>query len=161
MRVRCAEVRVADADSLRTGGGFDRVLVDPPCSGLGTLQSRPDIRWRVTPEHRRRSPTCRLRILRAGAALLTPGGTLVYSVCTISRAESEAVIERFLAAEPGYALEPIAAGADADPFQRLLPHRDGTDGFFIARLRCAARAAATVGELPATRCGDTDAKDHL
>lgn len=139
LRIACAEVRVADAAALGGAERFDRVLVDPPCSGLGTLQSRPDIRWRVTPERLRALPDVQLRILRAGAALLRPGGTLVYSVCTISRPESEGVIERFLAAEPQFAVEPVAAagddGPDPGPFRQLLPHRDGTDGFFIARLR--------------------------
>jgi 16S rRNA (cytosine967-C5)-methyltransferase len=135
LHVRCAEVRVADAGALETDEQFDRVLVDPPCSGLGTLQSRPDLRWRVTREAVGALPEVQLRILRTGARLLRSGGTLVYSVCTISRAESEGVIERFLSAEPGFEVVPIADGPDAGPFQRLLPHRDGTDGFFIARLR--------------------------
>jgi 16S rRNA (cytosine967-C5)-methyltransferase len=135
LHVRCAEVRVADAGALEADEQFDRVLIDPPCSGLGTLQSRPDLRWRVTREGVTELPEVQLRILRAGARLLRSGGTLVYSVCTISRAESEGVIERFLSAEPGFEVVPIADGADAGPFQRLLPHRDGTDGFFIARMR--------------------------
>jgi len=134
LQVHCAEVRVADAVALECEESFDRVLVDPPCSGLGTLQSRPDIRWRVTPERVAALPEAQLRILRAGARRLRPGGTLVYSVCTISRAESEGVVERFLAAESGFELAPIADAADASPFQQLLPSRDGTDGFFIARL---------------------------
>ncbi|MGH2909165.1 MAG: hypothetical protein ACRDK8_07715, partial [Solirubrobacteraceae bacterium] len=131
--VRCAEVCVGDGGVPVTGERFDRLLVDPPCSGLGTLQSRPDIRWRVTPEGVAALPEVQLRILRAGAAVLAPGGTLVYSVCTISRAESERVVERFLAAEPRFALTPAIEGA-GEPFLRLLPHRDGTDGFFVARL---------------------------
>jgi 16S rRNA (cytosine967-C5)-methyltransferase len=135
LRVRCAEVLVADAGALESEERFDRVLVDPPCSGLGTLQSRPDLRWRVTPERVAALPDVQLRILRAGARLLRPGGTLAYSVCTISRAESEGVIERFLAAEPGFEVAPIDDLPGAEPFQRLLPHRDRTDGFFIACLR--------------------------
>jgi len=134
LRARCTEVRVADAGALTTDERFERVLVDPPCSGLGTLQSRPDLRWRATPERLAALPDVQLRILRAGAGVLDPGGTLVYSVCTISRAESEWVIERFLDAEPGFELAPVAGARDGEPFERLLPHRDGTDGFFIARL---------------------------
>ena len=134
LRVSCAEVRAADARELQTRERFDRVLVDPPCSGLGTLQSRPDIRWRVTPERVAELPDVQLGILRAGAGLVRSGGTLVYSVCTISRAESEAVIERFLAAEPAFVVAPIDSVSEPGPFARLLPHRDGTDGFFIARL---------------------------
>jgi 16S rRNA (cytosine967-C5)-methyltransferase len=120
------QVKVADATEASLTPSFDRVLVDPPCSGLGTLQSRPDVRWRASPESIGELAELQLRILRAGAAATTVGGALVYSVCTISEAESEMVIERFL--------------ADADDFSlehqmQLLPHRDGTDGFFIARLR--------------------------
>jgi 16S rRNA (cytosine967-C5)-methyltransferase len=146
LRARCAEVRVADAGVLPTEERFDRVLVDPPCSGLGTLQSRPDIRWRATPQRLAALPDLQLRILRAGAAVLASGGTLVYSVCTISRAESEGVIERFLATEPAFALEPLTGDPDDGPFQRLLPHRDGTDGFFIARLRCTGRPGGMTGD---------------
>jgi 16S rRNA (cytosine967-C5)-methyltransferase len=97
-------------------GQFDRVLVDPPCSGLGTLQSRPDIRWRASPESIAELAQLQREIVAAGESALKPGGTLVYSVCTISEAESEGVV--------------------TDPESRqLLPDRDGTDGFFIARLR--------------------------
>jgi 16S rRNA (cytosine967-C5)-methyltransferase len=132
LHVSCAEVRVADAAAPGTAERFDRVLVDPPCSGLGTLQSRPDIRWRVTPERVAALPDAQLAILRAGADRVAEGGRLVYSVCTISRVECERVIERFLAAEPGFVLEPLGDDPAGDPFRRLLPHRDGTDGFFIA-----------------------------
>jgi 16S rRNA (cytosine967-C5)-methyltransferase len=135
MRVSCAEVVIADAGELQTGERFDRVLVDPPCSGLGTLQSRPDLRWRVTRERVAALPEVQLRILRRGAHLVRPGGTLVYSVCTISRSESEGVIDGLLAAEPSFDLETIGDREDGGPYRRLLPHRDGTDGFFIARLR--------------------------
>jgi 16S rRNA (cytosine967-C5)-methyltransferase len=140
LRVRGAQVRVADATALPDEAAFDRVLVDPPCSGLGTLQSRPDLRWRVTPEAVRALPAVQGAILRAGARALAPGGTLVYSVCTISRAEGEEVVARFLDEMPGYSAAPAVAGegtgrTGADGYLRTLPHRDGTDGFFVARLR--------------------------
>jgi 16S rRNA (cytosine967-C5)-methyltransferase len=123
-------VRCADAREPLGLGSFDRVLVDPPCSGLGTLQSRPDLRWQA-----RRAAIAELSakqadLLAAGAAATAPGGRLVYSVCTISRVESDGVIDAFLAGAAG--------GAFACEERRwLLPHRDGTDGFFIARLRRA------------------------
>lgn len=127
MHVTCGRVQVADAAALpATLGAFDRVLVDPPCSGLGTLQSRPDLRWRASPDRIATLAGLQTRILAAGAAATRPGGTLVYSVCTISAAESDAVIEAFLGSHPGWA---------ADPPRRLAPDADGTDGFFIARLR--------------------------
>jgi 16S rRNA (cytosine967-C5)-methyltransferase len=105
---------------------YDRVLIDPPCSGLGTLQSRPDLRWQ---ERRAQLPDLadkQLQLLSSGAAQLKPGGTLVYSVCTISRAEGEEVVERFLTEHEDFR---------PDSTRQLLPHRDETDGFFIARLR--------------------------
>jgi 16S rRNA (cytosine967-C5)-methyltransferase len=126
MHVDGATVEVADATAPRADAGFDRVLVDPPCSGLGTLQSRPDLRWRTSPERVADLAAQQARILAAGAAATRPGGTLVYSVCTISRAESDAVIAGFLATHPEWQAEaPV----------RLAPDTDGTDGFFIARLR--------------------------
>jgi 16S rRNA (cytosine967-C5)-methyltransferase len=126
MQVRCATVETADAAAPRSGEGFDRVLVDPPCTGLGTLQSRPDLRWRTSPERIVDLAPQQARILAAGAAATRAGGTLVYSVCTISRAECEDVVEGFVATHPGW---------EAEPPVRLAPDTDGTDGFFIARLR--------------------------
>ena len=109
---------------------FDRVLVDPPCSGLGTLQSRPDLRWRATPEAIAELSRLQTAVLAAGASAIRPGGTLVYSVCTISAGESREVVDRLLANRTDFELERAV---------QLLPHRDGTDGFFIARLRRGAR----------------------
>ena len=127
-RMHCASVRVEVDDAVipRHDPDFDRVLVDPPCSGLGTLQSRPDLRWRASPEAISELAALQLEILRAGASAVRPGGTLVYSVCTISRAESEGVIDRLLAERGDVELEHAT---------QLLPHRDRTDGFYIARLR--------------------------
>jgi 16S rRNA (cytosine967-C5)-methyltransferase len=131
-RMGAGHVRVLQADGRELDAGFegkfDRVLVDPPCSGLGTLQSRPDLRWQERRSRLGELAGKQLELLRAGAAALRPGGSLVYSVCTVSRAEQEGVIERFLATESGFEL--LAT-------RRLLPHRDGTDGFFIASLRRA------------------------
>ena len=126
MHAGSVEVEVADATAWRCRLGFDRVLVDPPCSGLGTLQSRPDIRWRARPEAVFELAELQKRILTAGASATAPGGALVYSVCTISRAEADEVIASLLTARPEFRLEHEA---------QLLPHRDHTDGFFIARLR--------------------------
>jgi 16S rRNA (cytosine967-C5)-methyltransferase len=146
MGVACVTVRAADAAERGDGEAvYDRVLVDPPCSGLGTLQSRPDLRWRTSPERIGETAALQARILRAGAARTRPGGTLVYSVCTISRAESELVVERFLGEHPEFSADPLERGLGAapggepdagpSPYLQILPHRDYTDGFFIARLR--------------------------
>jgi len=125
MRTTCVRVEVGDAAGQRTDGMFDRILVDPPCSGFGTLQSRPDLRWRRQPESIPELAALQARILAAAARALAPGGVLVYSVCTISRAESEDVIDAFLRDHGEFT---------GDRRVQLLPHRDGTDGFFIARL---------------------------
>ncbi len=138
MHVRRTTVQVGDAAAARPAPDrYDRVLVDPPCSGLGTLQSRPDLRWRTSPERIAELAPLQGRVLRAGAAATRPGGLLVYSVCTISRAESEDVVEGFLAEHPGWTAEGGGASVAAagEPFSHLAPDTDGTDGFFIARLR--------------------------
>jgi 16S rRNA (cytosine967-C5)-methyltransferase len=120
------EVRTEDAVGPHPPADFDRVLVDPPCSGLGTLQSRPDIRWRANPDSIRELATLQGAILGAGADALRSGGTLVYSVCTISRAEAEEVVDGFVRSRPDFSVVQR---------RRLMPHVDGTDGFFIATLR--------------------------
>ncbi len=141
MRAGCVDIRIADAAALETGGSYDRVLVDPPCSGLGTLQSRPDLRWRVTPESIEELAAIQARILRAGAAATRPGGVLVYSLCTISQTESHDVLEEFLCERSDFRAEDLSAEHPelTDPrcarYLQLLPPRDRTDGFFIARLR--------------------------
>lgn len=139
MRVGCARVEVADAASFHgPGAPYDAVLVDPPCSGLGTLQSRPDLRWRCSA--RRIAELCPLQasILRAAADATAPGGTLVYSVCTISRTEGPEVVRALLHERPDFEAQELGAllpAAAQGPFLQTLPDRDGTDGFFIARLR--------------------------
>ncbi|HLH14313.1 MAG TPA: 16S rRNA (cytosine(967)-C(5))-methyltransferase RsmB, partial [Solirubrobacteraceae bacterium] len=117
----CGSVRVLrrDARELVEPGGFRRVLVDPPCSGLGTLQSRPDLRWQPQRAEIEALAAGQAQLLRAGAAQLAPGGTLVYSVCTISRREGDAVIDAFLEQNGEF---------QADGRWQLLPSEDGTDG---------------------------------
>jgi 16S rRNA (cytosine967-C5)-methyltransferase len=121
------KVVVGDAAARSFGTGYDRVLVDPPCSDLGTLQSRPDARWRKTPAQVRELQGLQARILDSGAAAVRPGGRLVYSTCTISAPENERQLDDFLARHPDFA-------ANVGGFVQTLPHRDGTDGFFIGSL---------------------------
>jgi 16S rRNA (cytosine967-C5)-methyltransferase len=146
-------VEVADAAHARTDAReFDRVLVDPPCSGLGTLQARPDLRWRATPDAVREMARGQAQILAAGARALRPGGVLVYSTCTISSTENERLIAAFLDSRPDFSLDDLAAelpqfGSTSPPGAggagsscaaralQTLPHRDHTAGFFIARMR--------------------------
>ena len=124
-RLGASCVAVREADALDAEGEFDRVLLDPPCSDLGTLQSRPDVRWKKDAEAVARLVPEQERLLEVAADRLRPGGTLVYSTCTISPDENERQIDRFLERHPDF------RGEDR---VQLLPHRDGTDGFFIARL---------------------------
>jgi 16S rRNA (cytosine967-C5)-methyltransferase len=152
MRARSIRVEVGDARLPRTGEGYDRVLVDPPCSGLGTLQARPDLRWRASLTAIEEMHEAQFRILDCGAQALRPGGVLVYSTCTISPMENERLIASFLAGCPDFQLDDLAAempelampsNAAGDTVElpdggspvMTLPHRDGTAGFFIARMR--------------------------
>ena len=148
MGASSVEVRTADAAAHDEPEAYDRVLVDPPCSDLGTLASRPDARWRKGPDAPARLAATQAAILAAGARALRPGGTLVYSTCTISPAENEGVVAAFLAAHPDFSADDL--GSEVPVWQHpsvashllTLPHRDGTDGFFIARLRRGRREEA-------------------
>lgn len=137
----CVEIQVADAAEPRPGAGYDHVLVDPPCSGLGTLQSRPDRRWRASPDAITELAHLQARMLAAAGAATAPGGVLVYSVCTISREEGEAVVDAFLRDHHDFQADDLQAEypqwrhPNAGSYLQLMPHRDGTDGFFLARLR--------------------------
>jgi 16S rRNA (cytosine967-C5)-methyltransferase len=141
---RAVRVEVADASRLDAGAGYDRVLVDPPCTDLGALASRPDARWRKTADQAADLAALQGRILARGAAALRPGGTLVYSTCTISRAENEDVVAGLLAADGSLEADDLGDSHERvrSPHDRRFlqtrPDRDGTDGFFIARLRSVA-----------------------
>ncbi len=133
-RLGASNVNVVCADALALPPdvrGFDRALVDAPCSGIGVLNQRPDLRWRARP-----LPELQLALLRAAAARTRRGGTLVYSVCTLLAEETEAVVD-------ASGLEVDDLGAEWPAFRHprrpefllTLPHVHGTAGFFIARLR--------------------------
>jgi 16S rRNA (cytosine967-C5)-methyltransferase len=132
-----------DAAELELGRDFDRVLVDAPCSDLGTLASRPDARWRKSPKALDRLAELQSRILRRGTRALRPGGTLVYATCTISRRENEQQVAQLEAGEGGAGIVVEDIGVEAPglaaPGDRrclqLRPDRDRTTGFFLARLR--------------------------
>jgi 16S rRNA (cytosine967-C5)-methyltransferase len=128
----------------RLAGKIDRVLVDAPCSGLGTLRRNPDLKWRHSPKAVEELQAKQHAILASAARLLKPGGRLVYATCSLLAAENEAVAEAFTAAH-GADFEPMpvqaaleaaraerAAELVAGPFLRLWPHRHQTDGFFAA-----------------------------
>ena len=133
-RLQAANVRVVVADATRLPpelDGFDRALVDAPCSGLGVLARRPDLRWRAKP-----LPELELALLRAAAERVKPGGTIVYSVCTLNADENEAVVDASgLAVDVSLADEwPRFRHPRRPEFLLTLPHVHGTSGFFIARL---------------------------
>jgi 16S rRNA (cytosine967-C5)-methyltransferase len=136
--IRCVEVRATDALTADLEGGFDRVLVDAPCSGLGVLARRPDVRWRRRESDLRELPGVQARLLARGASLVRPGGVLVYSTCTTEPEENEEVVEAFLEGRPEFRTEPardLLPAAVADRYVRTWPHRHDCDGSFAARLR--------------------------
>jgi len=111
--------------------GFDHVLVDAPCSGLGVLAGRPDLRWRARP-----LPELQAELLRVAAERIRPGGTIVYSVCTLNTEENEAIVDASgLQVEPLGEEWPQFAHPRRPEFLLTQPHVHGTAGFFIARLR--------------------------
>jgi 16S rRNA (cytosine967-C5)-methyltransferase len=124
-------VIVGDARTVEVSG-FDRALVDAPCSGLGVLGRRPDLRWRAEP-----LPGLQLELLRAAAERVKRGGTIVYAVCTINADENEAVVDASgLAVDPTLADEwPQFRHPRRPEFLLTLPHVHRTSGFFVARLR--------------------------
>jgi 16S rRNA (cytosine967-C5)-methyltransferase len=128
-------VLAQDATEPALRGGFDAVLVDGPCSGLGAARRRPELLWRPRRESLAGLARLQVAILTGAAGMVRPGGRLLYSVCTFPRAETDAAVRAFLAKRPEF--EPIdVPGPDGPaPFHRLWPHRHGTDAMFYAGFR--------------------------
>src|SRR5262249_19156865 len=128
-----SDVTVIEADGTALPpelDGFDRALVDAPCSGLGVLAQRPDLRWRAAP-----LPDLQLALLRSAAERVRPGGTIVYSVCTLNPDECEEVVDASgLDVLPLGDEWPAFAHPSRPEFLLTLPHVHGTSGFFVARL---------------------------
>jgi 16S rRNA (cytosine967-C5)-methyltransferase len=137
------EVKGADLPAEAKPGAWDRVLVDAPCSGLGTLRRNPEARWRLTAKTVAAYPAEQLGLLVTYAPLVAVGGRIVYATCSVLREENDEVIERFLRERPDFVVMPVkeiwgkerAAAVGDGTFLRLLPHVHDTDGFFAAALR--------------------------
>lgn len=131
------------AQSLEELGAFDRVLVDAPCSGLGVWGSKPEIKYNFSSQSAKELEEVQGRLLRSAARQVKAGGVLVYSTCTIRKGENQQIVESFLKENPDFTLDSLT------PFMpqklqkhslesgmlQLFAHRDGTEGFFIARMR--------------------------
>ncbi len=139
----------------RLAGKIDRVLVDAPCSGLGTLRRNPDLKWRQNPKLVAELSAKQTAILQSAARLLKPGGRLVYATCSLLKEENELIAEAFSAANPGFHLLQAAevltqAGVENAPklcsgaFLRLWPHQHQTDGFFAAVWQKAESSPAEI-----------------
>lgn len=134
-----------DSRVKRLGGKIDRVLVDAPCSGLGTLRRNPDLKWRQTPESIAELVVKQAAILASASRLLKVGGRLVYATCSILEEENEAIVSTFLATHPQFAklsardlLAAQGIGIETGESLQLWPHRHGTDGFFAVALERTA-----------------------
>jgi 16S rRNA (cytosine967-C5)-methyltransferase len=130
-----------DAKIKRLAGKIDRVLVDAPCSGLGTLRRNPDVKWRVRPESITELTVKQLSILNGAARLVKAGGRLVYATCSILDEENEGIVAQFLAANDAFTLVPMKEVLEEQriplemgDYLKLSPHRHQTDGFFAAVL---------------------------
>lgn len=128
----------------RLAGRIDRVLVDAPCSGLGTLRRNPDLKWRQSPASVEELTRKQAAILQGAARLVKPGGRLVYATCSLLKEENEAIVDAFLAANPAFSLLDCAQllkaqriDLDTGGYLSLLPHVHATDGFFAAALERA------------------------
>ncbi|MES2056122.1 MAG: RsmB/NOP family class I SAM-dependent RNA methyltransferase [Pseudomonadota bacterium] len=115
----------------------DCVLIDAPCSGTGTWRRNPEARWRLTPDRIERLVATQAHVLEIGAALVKPGGALVYIVCSLLDDEGAGQVARFLADRPEWSADmlDLPAGRSHGPGIRLTPAHDDTDGFFVARLK--------------------------
>jgi 16S rRNA (cytosine967-C5)-methyltransferase len=133
------KVSFGDIFNLNFDPTFDLVVVDAPCSGLGVIRRRPDLKWNKFPQDIFRNSITQLQMLEAASQVVAPGGRLIYSVCTITPEEGPEVFQRFLENNPEFhassIIHPEFLPLLAAPGQiQLWPHRNGTDGFFYGIL---------------------------
>ncbi len=124
IRAETQDARALDTTRI---GYYDKVMADVPCSGLGIIRKKPDIKWQKTAEDIGALTKTQAQILECAAKYVREGGDLLYCTCTINTAENEEIVDAFLAAHPEFSL--------FEPYRQLLPHKDNTDGFFMAKLR--------------------------
>ena len=143
--IRAARADVSHRLASALSEPYDRILIDVPCSGLGTLRSHPEIKWQRGAADIERLSTLQRKILQRVASYLKPGGICVYSTCTLAKDENENVVEDFLARHKEFVLEeaasylpPEARSLVRGSYFTALPHRHNTDGFFAARMRKVA-----------------------
>jgi 16S rRNA (cytosine967-C5)-methyltransferase len=137
LTVICCEEMDATSPKKELTGQFDLVIADVPCSGLGVIRKKPDIRFKDLSQIEQ-LPKIQLEILEGVSACVKPGGTLLYSTCTILKRENESVVQRFLAAHSEFSAEAFelpGIGPVPEGMVTLFPHLHGTDGFFICKLR--------------------------
>ena len=143
-RLKLRSIKLVKGDSryLQQFNNFaDRVLVDAPCSGLGTLHRNPDIRWRQTPEKIKQLSIIQQEILDKASKWVKPNGVLVYSTCTLNVSENETIVCNFLKNNPEWNIEKPLFSKLFSPFitssgwLQTLPHEHNMDGFFMVKLR--------------------------
>ena len=150
----------------RLNGKFDRVLVDAPCSGLGTLRRNPDLKWRQTPQDVAELNVKQTNILARAAKLTKVGGRLIYATCSLLRDENEQIAEQFLATHPDFKLMNAAEilaqhqiQLDTGDYLKLLPHLHNTDGFFAAVFEKLDAASVANTDTPAEKSTSEEAPD--
>ncbi|MFO7929963.1 MAG: 16S rRNA (cytosine(967)-C(5))-methyltransferase RsmB [Thermodesulfobacteriota bacterium] len=140
VETRCLDMETPGSDT--DPEGFERIMVDAPCSGLGVIRRNPDIKWSAHKRDMDRHSLRQTRILAVAAGHLKPGGTLVYAVCSMEPEETDSVADGFCEKSKEFEIDPIGSrpedpriGADEKGYLRLFPHLHGTDGFFVARFK--------------------------
>jgi 16S rRNA (cytosine967-C5)-methyltransferase len=139
LKVKNVKTVAIDANEFEDPVGFDRILVDAPCSGLGTLTKKPDIKWKRNLGDIRKIVNIQYDLLKKGASLLKVGGIIVYSTCTIEPEENDEVVKQFLSENPGFSLVDVSEVVpkeliNENGFIQILPHVHGLDGSFAAKL---------------------------